>query len=1014
MEAELNMENISACAQNSCGLDKYKDIVQLYDKDRLTGRVRKVFPITYTQAVYDGKTGASLESILAQYNNVFLQFMGTAEATRALLPKEMRRKGIQISYRNMEDEVIVEKCVNDSGTDDTHWGLSANWARIDELSLSGEISVSAKGTWIINGEDTGIKAVGPKGDNGLTPWLKTIDNKLYHSYDNKTWEPSSDYIAAWFRFTGTSGSSQADNIGKIQISRDEGNTWTDLSGTFTNNLRISGYRTSVDLIPEGQPQGAIWAIGPTYASDDTAHTNPIYRLHVKDESGWVDNGQFTSIAAGVVQELGDSETEVISQKAVTDNIVSLKDKVSQLGITDIKSQYGYIATNKDIGEVIDVTPVPSESTRYSIIKCKTKDLFLINGTGGNEGRLWAFTDSEYKLISKSDANLSLKDSILYAESEGYLITNLINNIGALYKIEQSSSIYKEHNVSAFIFNANKYNGNFNNKLFTFEEASKLIPESFREASMFLTFRVSQYTYEMWQFTRGDVSDSFFLDKSCWVKINYLSGDDNPSHRVKVYLGAMSKSTGDIMSNLASASERWISCTPRFIKILDKNNNKKKITVNCGEGFLYTVYCYDDSKIFLGCVEYSSDNIWIPNNTEVHTLNGTAFVKFTIRKEDRTELPMSNEITFSIQGNYSFEEEFNSDSGTYPNNTKGLINIESYINLHNPYMNEDSTTEIQDVITSESLKTNYGILRLPSTYSSEGEPTPLIVFCHGSIVHYNATSLEIASSSNLNIDYLLSEGFAVMDIDGNVISSQYAHCGSPMGIQAYLDGIKWVQDRFNVTKSIYLAGHSLGGLTAGILSTISSDLNIKAICLFAPASSMLMMSELIPDAKDAYCDYFGLPKIGRPFWSSMRGELTEAEKNFFYSNIYKWQYSSFLLRGDVLKNEVSDFGNLFISEPSEEEKYYYNSRHSIKVAAPIKIFQGTNDQSCLMEWTNLIVKMIENSGQYIEYRKYNGVTHDGTNGVTAVGNNTVTTMSGKTIQNVPTPQYEMINFFRKFK
>ena len=330
MEAELNMENISACAQNSCGLDKYKDIVQLYDKDRLTGRVRKVFPITYTQAVYDGKTGASLESILAQYNNVFLQFMGTAEATRVLLPKEMRRKGIQISYRNMEDEVIVEKGVNHSRTDDTHWGLSANWARIDELSLSGEISVSAKGTWIINGEDTGIKAVGPKGDNGLTPWLKTIDNKLYHSYDNKTWEHSSDYIAAWFRFTGTSGSSQADNIGKIQISRDEGKTWTDLSGTFTNNLRISGYRTSVDLIPEGQPQGAIWAIGPTYASDDTAHTNPIYRLHVKDESGWVDNGQFTSIAAGVVQELGDSETEVISQKAVSSNITELRNKTTDL------------------------------------------------------------------------------------------------------------------------------------------------------------------------------------------------------------------------------------------------------------------------------------------------------------------------------------------------------------------------------------------------------------------------------------------------------------------------------------------------------------------------------------------------------------------------------------------------------------------------------------------------------------------------------------------------------------
>lgn len=330
MEAELNMENISACAQNSCGLDKYKDIVQLYDKDRLTGRVRKVFPITYTQAVYDGKTGASLESILAQYNNVFLQFMGTAEATRALLPKEMRRKGIQISYRNMEDEVIVEKCVNDSRTDDTHWGLSANWARIDELSLSGEISVSAKGTWIINGEDTGIKAVGPKGDNGLTPWMKTIDNKLYYSYDNQTWELASDYIAAWFRFTGTSGSSQAGNIGKIQISRDEGKTWADLSGTFTNNLHIKGYVATTSDLPSSAVQGDIYGVGPTYAESDTEHTNPIYKLFVKNENVWVDNGQFTSVAAGVVQEFGDSETEVISQSVVT----SAFDKKSQWGLVN--------------------------------------------------------------------------------------------------------------------------------------------------------------------------------------------------------------------------------------------------------------------------------------------------------------------------------------------------------------------------------------------------------------------------------------------------------------------------------------------------------------------------------------------------------------------------------------------------------------------------------------------------------------------------------------------------------
>lgn len=228
------------CENDVCGLDKYKQVVQLHDKDK-NSKEYPIFPVTYTHAVYDGKTGANLESMLAQFNNVFLQYQGTAKDTRLLLPKEMRRKGVQITYRNMDDEVVTEKCVNDSQSDNDHWGLDANWIRIDELSLQGDISVSKSGTWIINGADTGVKALGPKGDNGLTPWMKTIDNKLYYSYDNQTWELASDYIAAWFRFTGTSGSSQANNVGKIQISRDEGKTWADLSGTFTNNLHIKGY-----------------------------------------------------------------------------------------------------------------------------------------------------------------------------------------------------------------------------------------------------------------------------------------------------------------------------------------------------------------------------------------------------------------------------------------------------------------------------------------------------------------------------------------------------------------------------------------------------------------------------------------------------------------------------------------------------------------------------------------------------------------------------------------------------
>lgn len=153
--------------------------------------------------------------------------------------------------------------------------------------------------------------------------FRVSNNKLEQSVDlGLTWTVASDYIAAWFRFTGTTGSSQADNVGKIQVSRDNGATWSDLSGEFTNSLHIKGYVATVDALPSTAVQGDIYGVGPTYDPSDTEHTNPIYQLYVKDSTGWVDNGRFTSIAAGVVQDTGNSETAVMSQKAVTNSLSS--------------------------------------------------------------------------------------------------------------------------------------------------------------------------------------------------------------------------------------------------------------------------------------------------------------------------------------------------------------------------------------------------------------------------------------------------------------------------------------------------------------------------------------------------------------------------------------------------------------------------------------------------------------------------------------------------------------------
>ena len=110
------------------GTASYRNIHQLFKKLPHGEEIHNIFPVTYTQSVYDGKTGANLEHILHQFNHIFLQFQGTPQATRNLLPKDMRRKGIMISYRDMDNNVVTETNIDESESTSDNWGLDKYWA----------------------------------------------------------------------------------------------------------------------------------------------------------------------------------------------------------------------------------------------------------------------------------------------------------------------------------------------------------------------------------------------------------------------------------------------------------------------------------------------------------------------------------------------------------------------------------------------------------------------------------------------------------------------------------------------------------------------------------------------------------------------------------------------------------------------------------------------------------------------------------------------------------------------
>ena len=306
---------------------------------RVPQGVTNVSPITAVRAVKSEETGYTLDEILTGFNMLFLSYNVSAEITRLQVPNSFRREGLWVTYVTY-DRTVVTEWYNSNDINDDTWKSDANWRQGSNM-LVGDISISSEGNWVINGVDTGSKAQGPSGTN---PILRYNQNKLEVSYDEgKTWSVISDYIAAWFRFTGDS---QANSIGKIQISRDNGTMWTDLSGEFNSSLYIKGYVATVSLLPSSAVQGDIYGVGPTYDPSDTGHTNPIYQLYVKDSTGWINNGRFTSIAAGVVQSLGASVTEIMSQKAVTDEI--MKDRYSLY-----QSQAFYGEPGIDYNHVVD-------------------------------------------------------------------------------------------------------------------------------------------------------------------------------------------------------------------------------------------------------------------------------------------------------------------------------------------------------------------------------------------------------------------------------------------------------------------------------------------------------------------------------------------------------------------------------------------------------------------------------------------------------------------------------------
>lgn len=134
-----------------------------------------------------------------------------------------------------------------------------------------------------------------------------------------------------------------------------------------------------------------------------------------------------------------------------------------------------------------------------------------------------------------------------------------------------------------------------------------------------------------------------------------------------------------------------------------------------------------------------------------------------------------------------------------------------VNLNWPNPNDTSTDNNEE----ENTASVRGIITLPISYLPTGDPTPIIMMCHGyngyvSDNYWNGNGSDFIALLNS----FKTAGFAVFDVDntrGDI--DGYSDWGSLPLMSAYIKAWNYIKENYNVEDRLYLYSYSMGTTVA---------------------------------------------------------------------------------------------------------------------------------------------------------------------------------------------------------
>lgn len=464
-------------------------------------------------------------------------------------------------------------------------------------------------------------------------------------------------------------------------------------------------------------------------------------------------------------------------------------------------------------------------------------------------------------------------------------------------------------------------------------------------------------------------------------------------------------------------------TKNYIKILNPSVGYR---VRLSSDVCFFPIYYDKDYQFVGCsVPLSSTEIGVyvranfDSDTSEYYFDVTAdnvppdaaFMKFCFRSETGTSgLVSIDKFFFYLEG--CFSENWNTKNvQSRQKSGHGYYQpISVLVNVTNPNSCNDMTADVQD---SPNYLYDHGVFCLPKQYSNTGEPTRLIMYCHGAGKHY--TSTDNRFGNHLNPELWLSEGFAIVDMEGNPYNDTDDHGYIPAAKQTYEATYRWILEHYNIYPEVFVAGKSMGG--GLVFDLLVSDIPIIAAGAIVPVCNYVWWWEYMNANRRA----FVAEKLGfvgtAPTWTG-NSPMTNEEWQYFSDNYDKWvSYNPFtrLLANPPSKTEILTNMNLSKStaEPTADETNLWKDKIA-KSPCPVKIWISQNDTSVIPTRNGAFMyQMLKNGSSIVEYRQFlTGGHHIEQPDNGGFGANYVNSY-GETITDAPVVFIELLNFWRRY-